>query len=450
MNLFSKKIDNFFKITERNSSFKQEAKAGIITFLAVNYILLVIPATLLPAMGRDLTSGMIFTATALSTIIGTLVMAIYANYPITVMPGLGFPSFLAVTIVAIKGYTWQEALFATFMSGLIFFILSITGVRKKLINLIPVVLKNAVTAGIGFFIAFIGLKSAGIVVSNPETFISLGNFKDPLTALTLLGVLLIFILMIRNNKSAIFISMAVITIIGIILQSSGVNVGVSFPDQLVSLPPNIYKSFGAIFQINIWKLLTDFSFWIIIISVFFIDFFDNTGAMLAVGRAMGTVDSTSGEVTTSNKAFITDSLASMIGATLGVTTSAMVVENIAGIKEGGKTGLTALTTAFLFFLALFFSPVLGIFSVAVTAPVLITIGITMAIENFELDPKDIVGAISSVIIILMILLTFSISEGLALGFLTYTVLRVVEGRGKEIPKAMYILDIFFLIFFFIS
>ncbi len=440
-----KAIENYFKIDQRGSNIKTEIIAGFTTFLSMSYVLFIIPDTL---SNTGMNIEALFTATALSAIISTLIMALYANYPIALAPGMGMQAFFTYTVVLKLGYSWQEALFAIFLSGLLFIILSVSGLRKKIINIIPNAVKHSVTIGIGLFIAFIGMKNVGIIVPNEGTIVGIGNFASPIVILTLIGVVVTLILIVRNNNAAIFIGMAVTAILGIFTQFIGIDVGMQMPTSLFSMPPSIEPSFGKLFDnVDIVGLLTNFNFWVLTISILFVDFFDTAGTVIAVGQEAGTV-SEDGEIKDNDKILLADSAATTIGAVLGVSSVTSYVESMTGIKVGGRTGFTALVVALLFALSLFLSPLLVLVTPFVTAPALIGVGAMMAMNNAKVNYEDFADAATAFMTIMFMVLTYSISNGLAMGFLTYTILKVGEGKAKEVHPIVYILSAIFFVYFF--
>ncbi len=440
-----KAIENYFKIDQRGSNIKTEIIAGFTTFLSMSYVLFVIPTTLTET-GMDL--GALFTATALSAIISTLIMALYANYPIALAPGMGMQAFFTYTVVLTLGYSWQEALFAIFLSGLLFIALSVSGLRKKIINTIPNAVKHSVTIGIGLFIAFIGMKNVGIIVPNEGTIVGIGNFASPIVILTLIGVVITLVLIVRNNNAAIFIGMAMTAILGIFTQLIGIDVGMQMPTSLFSMPPSIAPSFGKLFEnVDIVGLLTNFNFWVLNISFLFVDFFDTAGKVIAVGQEAVKITE-DGEIKDNDKILLADSAATTIGAVLGVSSVTSYVESMTGIKVGGRTGFTALVVALLFALSLFLSPLLVLVTPFVTAPALIGVGAMMAMNNAKVNYEDFADAATAFMTIMFMVLTYSISNGLAMGFLTYTILKVGEGKAKEVHPIVYILSAIFFVYFF--
>lgn len=449
MNRILNKINDFFQIKENNSNFKTEIIAGITTFLSMSYVLFVIPTTLSEA-GMDINA--LFTATALSAVISTLIMGIYANYPIGLAPGVGMQAFFTYTVVIGMGYSWESALLAIFCSGILFIILSISGIRKTIINTIPGCLKHSITIGIGLFIAFIGIQSVGIVIPNDSTIVSLGNLTSPTALLAIIGTVATFILLARNKTGAIFFGMFITCIVGIIFQILGFDVGITMPSGIISAPPSIEPIAGKLFLdgnlSQIVDLFTSFNFWVVVLSILFVDFFDTAGTIIAVGTEAGIIDE-NGEIKDNDKILLSDSIATTIGSILGVSSVTSYMESLTGIKIGGKTGFTAVIIALCFFLALFISPILSIIVPSVTAPALITVGALMAMNNAKINYNNFTDATTAFMTITFTLLSYSISNGLAIGFITYTILKVAEGEAKELNPLIYILSTIFLIYLFI-
>lgn len=438
-------MNNYFKITERNSTIKQEILAGITTFFAMSYILAVNPL-ILSQTGMD--AGAVLTATAISAIIACLIMGLYANYPVALAAGMGMNAFFTYTIVLQLGYTWQEGLFAIFVSGIIFIIISISGLREQIIKVIPKSLKYATSAGIGFFIAFIGLQSCGIIVANDSTLVALGDITNPQTLLAILGLLLMFFFYVRKNNYAIILAMVICTIVGIILQFMGIQTGLFLPQQAVSMPPSIQPVAFQLFSADNLALLTDLSFWVIVFSALFIDFFDTTGTLVAVGSEAGFINE-EGEITDSRKALLADGVATTIGATLGTSSVTTYIESLSGIKSGGRTGLTTVTVAVCFFIALFFSPVLAIITTSITAPALIMVGTLMAVNKAKINYEEYADTAASFITILIMVTSYSISEGISAGFITYTFIKVAQGKYRDVHPIMYGLCLIFIIHYFL-
>ncbi len=438
-------MEKFFKLSERNTNVKTEVIAGLTTFLSMAYILIVNPATLAIA-GMD--EGAVFTATALSAIIGTVIMALYANFPVVQAPGMGMNAFFTFTVCLTLGYSWEEALFGIFISGIIFIGLSLSGIREKIINMIPSSLKYAVSSGIGFFIAFIGLQSIGLIVPSEGTIVGLGDLSNPTTLLGIIGILLTFIFMARKINAGIFFSMIIITILGIFMQLSGIDLGISNPGTIVSAPPSLSPIFGKLFTVDIFSLLTSVTFWTVIFSFLFVDFFDTSGTLVAVGTEAGFINE-NGELENSKRALMSDATATTVGAVLGTSSVTSYVESLAGVSAGGRTGLTALTAAACFAVATFFSPLLVIVTPAVTAPALVTVGALMGSNLSKIDNQDFANPAAAFMTILFMVTTYSISEGISAGFITYTICKVAQGEGKDVSPIMYGLTILFILHYFI-
>lgn len=443
-------MDKFFKISAKGSTAKREVLAGITTFLAMAYILFVNPS-MLSQTGMD--QGAVFVATALSAAIGTLIMGLFANFPIAQAPGMGLNAFFTFGVVFGMGYSWEQALAAIFIAGLIFILLSVTGARKAIINAIPVSLKYAIGTGIGFFIAFIGLKGAGIVAfDTPAGVIDgqavvfdvipvLGNLSGN-TLLAIVGFIITIVLYVRNVKGSIFIGMAATSVIGMIFGL------VSLPTQIVGTIPSIAPTFGKVFGALASGELYTLSFFTVIFSFLFVDFFDTAGTIIAVGDRAGLLNE-EGELVDADKALLADSTATVIGSILGTSNVTSYIESLSGVEEGGRTGLTSVVTSICFVLALFFSPLLGVVTSAVTAPALIMVGALMINSFGKIEWDDITVTITSFLIIITMTLTYSIANGIAIGFIIYVILMAATNRAKEVNPIMWVLMLFFLAYFII-
>lgn len=432
-------MDKFFKISERNSTVKTEVMAGFTIFMSMVYILAVNPMILADS-GMDINAA--FTATALTAALGTLIMGLYANFPIAQAPGMGINAFFSYTMVLVLGYSWEEALFGVFVSGIIFLGLAMSGLREQIINAIPKVLKYAVSTGIGFFIAFIGLKNAGIIVANPATFVGLGDISTPSVLMAIIGIGIVLVLLARNTKGAIFISMVSVIVLQLIYGfATGEPV---LPTAIVAPVPSIAPVFGKLFTVDMVSLLTSVKFWTAVLSVLFIDFFDTAGSLVAVGTRAGFVND-EGQLIDAEKALLSDAMATTVGAVLGTSSVTSYIESLTGVEEGARTGLTAVVTSILFIVALFFSPFLVLITPAVTAPALIGVGVLMAGNNQYIDFTEFTEAAAAFITIIMMLLTYSIAEGMSLGFITYVIIKVSKNEGKDVSPMMYGLSILFLI-----
>jgi adenine/guanine/hypoxanthine permease len=427
-------MKNFFQFTERNTSYKQETLAGITTFLSVAYILVVNPLILSQA-GMD--RGAVFTATALTAVIGTLLIGLLANYPISIAPSMGLNSFFTFSVCIGMGIEWPVALTGVFIAGIIFMILSLMKIREKIINAIPEDLKHAIAAGIGFFIAFIGLKNAGIIVGNPDTFVTIGNLTSPTTALAVIGLILTIVMMVRGVNGAIFYGMVITTIIGILFGL------VKMPTSIIGSIPSLEPTFGVVFS-NLNEIFTP-DVLAVIFTFLFVAFFDTAGALIALTSQAGIMKNN--EIPRIGRALLADSSAGAIGAVLGTSTPATSVESSAGIAVGGRTGFTSVIIALCFLVALFFSPILAVITTEVTAPALIIVGALMAmgIKNINWNKLEVV--IPSFMTIIMMPLTSSVAMGLAFGFVLYPLALIAQKRSKDIHPIMYLLCLLFILYF---
>lgn len=437
-------LERVFKLKEKGTNVQTEIIAGITTFLAMAYILFVNPS-ILSETGMSFKG--VFFATAVASAFASIMMGVLANYPVALSAGMGVNAFFAYTVVLGLGYSYDAALAAVFVSGVIFILISITSLRKLIINSIPKNMKLAIGSGIGFFIAFIGFKNAGIIVANPATFVSMGSFKDPVVILAVIGLFITVALLTMKVPAAVFWGLVATTIIGIIMNSMGLGEGLpTLPDGIIAFEfdTSLVGSFARGFQ----ELFSNPSQAAVIIFAFlFVDFFDTAGTLVAVGNDIGLVNE-DGELVDVEKALLSDSVGTVVGATLGTSTITSFVESGSGVAVGGRTGLTAVTTGVLFLLSLLFSPLLSVVTSAVTAPALIVVGVLMAQQLKEIEWDDIAIATPAFITIVVMILAYSISDGIAAGFLFYTVTMVAAGRRKEIQPIVYILDLIFLIYFF--
>ena len=431
-------MDKFFKLEERGTTVKKEFLAGLTTFFSMAYIIFVNP-NVLGAAGMD--TGAVFTATILAAIIGTLLMGLYANFPVALAPGMGLNAFFAYIVVLVMGYSWQQALAGTFISGILFIILSLTGLREVIINSIPKSLKHAVGTGIGFFIAFLGFQNAGIIVNNESTLVGLGDFKDFSVLIAILGLIITLILLVRKIPGAIFIGMFATAVIGMLL---GV---VEIPTQIFALIPSLKPTFGALFEALPTIFTKDMI--VVIFSFLFMDFFDTAGTLMAVGFRAGFVND-KGHLLNANRALLADSTATVVGSILGTSSTTSFVESLSGVEVGGRTGLTSVFTAICFSLMLFCSGLLSVVTPSVTAPALITVGILMASSLSSIEWGKIEVAIPAFVTIIMMILSYSIAEGIAAGFLFYPITMLASKRGKEIHPAMWVLTVIFLAHFIMS
>ena len=430
-------ISNYFKFKENNTDFKSEIIGGLTTFLTIAYILFVVP-DILSQVGMPKES--VFVATALAGAIGTFIMGAIAKFPMVLAPGMGLNAFFAFSVCIGMDIPWQSAIAAVLVSGIIFLIVSVTGIRELIIKSIPQNMKYAVSAGIGLFIAFIGFKNSGIIVSSPSTYVALGNLKDPAVLVSIIGLLVMAILMVRGVKTAIFCGFIACIGCGLI---AGV---VSLPTGIVSMPPSVAPTFGAAIT-HIKDVFTP-QMAMVVFTLLFMDFFDTAGTLLAVGSKVGLLKK-DGSIENGSKALLADSCATCIGAIFGTTNTTSCMESLSGIAAGAKTGFSSVVTSGLFLVSLFFSPLLSMVTSQITAPALIIVGslLCTSLSEIEWDKPEI--AISSFLTIILMPLTYSIGEGIACGFLTYVILMVCRGNGKKIHPVMYGLAVLFLVYFIV-
>lgn len=431
-------MKKYFQFEELGTNYRREIIGGVTTFLAMAYILAVNP-NILAAAGID--KGAVFVATALAAIVGSLIMGILAKYPIALAPGMGLNAFFAFTVVATYGIPWQTGLTGVFFSGIIFIILSLTGIRETIINAIPVQLKYAVSAGIGLFITFVGLKGAGIVVADKDTIVTLGDFTKGDTLLAVVGIVIAVILMVKKVPGAIFITIIASTIIGMI---AGV---IEVPKSVVSSIPSIAPTFGVALDpiLHDFSSLLNIQFLVVVLTFLFVDFFDTAGTLMAVADKAGLVKNN--KLPRAGRALMADALGTTVGSVLGTSTTTAYVESTAGVAAGARSGFAAVVTAALFAVSLFFFPVLDVITSAVTAPALVIVGILMvsSLKNIEWDQFEI--AVPAFLTMLMMPLGYSIASGIAVGFIFYPLTMLLAGRRKEVHWIMYILFFVFLSYF---
>jgi AGZA family xanthine/uracil permease-like MFS transporter len=435
-------LERFFALKDHQTSVSREVVAGLTTFAAMAYILAVNPS-ILSTTGMD--KGALITATAVASGVMTTVMALATNYPIALAPGMGLNAFFAFTLCGAKGIPWQAALGLVFYSGLIFLALSVTGLRKRLVEAIPIELKLAITAGIGFFIAFIGLKNGGVVVANPATFVGLGDLSKPGPLLVIAGIIATAILVTRKIPGAIILVILALTLVGLIVPSpDGKGMITALPNGIVNLPASLAPTFLKLDLTYFWKNFLDAI--PVVLSILFVDLFDNMGTLIGVSKRAGLLDK-SGNLPKIGQAFMADAGAAMFGSSLGTSTVTSYIESAAGVEAGGRTGLTVIATACCFFLALFFAPLILIIPSVATAPALVIVGAFMMQGLAELDLRDFEKAAPAFITILAMPLAFSISEGIAFGLLTYVGLKLGTGKSKEVGALTYVLAVLFILHF---
>lgn len=427
-----------FKLQQHQTNVKREVIAGLTTFAAMSYILIVNPAILsnsgMPVAG-------LITVTALAACIGTVVMALLTNYPIAMAPGMGLNAFFAFSICLTRDIPWQAALGIVFWNGILFLLLSVTGIRTKIADAIPDALKIGVQCGIGFFIAFIGLKNANLIVANDATFVSLGDLSQPATLLTLFGIILTLVLVIKKVTGAILISIMVITVAGMLVPTSS-GMLTQLPNTLVGLPASISDTF---FAMDIMYPIEHFAHtWDLIFALVFVNMFDTIGTLIGVSRKANLLNE-QGKLPKFGAAMTADASASVVGASLGTSPVTSYVESAAGVSSGGRTGLTGLVVAVCFLLALFFTPLMQAIPVMATTPALLMVGILMLDSLKQLDFDDLISLATAAVAMLAMPLTFSISEGIALGFITYVGMMLGTGRYKQVSALTYIMAAVFLL-----
>ena len=429
-------MELFFKLKENNTDAKTEFIAGLTTFMTMAYILIENPS-ILSAAGMD--QGAVFTATALSAVIATLIMGLYAKLPFAQAPGMGLNAFFAYTIVIQMGYSFEFALTAVLLEGIIFILLTIFNVREAIVDSIPKGIKNAISVGIGLLIALIGLEGAGIVVhTDGGTIVSLGNIVSGSGLLAIIGLLITSVLIAKNVKGALFIGMIITAIIGIPM-------GITpMPSKIISMPPSIAPTFFKFDFHNIFSL----DMVIALFTLLFMDMFDTIGTLVGVATKAKMLDK-DGKVPNIKKALFSDAVGTTLGACLGTSTVSTFVESASGVAEGGRTGLTAVSTAFMFFLALFFAPLFAVITPAVTASALVLVGLFMIEPIKEIDLHDFTEAIPAFLTIIMMPFAYSISDGIVFGVISYIILKLFSGKRKEISLTTVILGLVFLLKFLI-
>jgi AGZA family xanthine/uracil permease-like MFS transporter len=436
-------MGDFFEFKQHDTTPGKEVVAGLTTFAAMAYILAVNPAILGEA-GMD--KGAVFTATALSAAITTALMAFLTNYPIALAPGMGLNAFFAYTICLQLKIPWQAALGLVFYNGVLFLLLSISGLRKLIIDSIPNHLKMAITCGIGLFIAFIGLKNGGVIVADPATFVKIGNFSQPGPILTLAGILLTAILIGRRVPGAMILAILVLSVVGLALPSGkpdGSTVTVA-PHALISAPASLEPTF---LKLDLGYLWSNFlQAFVLVLALLFTELFDNMGTLLGVCRRAGLLDA-EGNLPRIGRALSADAGAAIISSLLGTSSTTSYIESAAGVEAGGRTGLTTLVVGLCFLLSLFFSPLILAIPAVATAPALVIVGVFMMQTAADLELPDFVKAVPAVLTILFMPLAFSISEGIAVGILVHVILLAGLGRWKQLSPLSLILAVLFLLHF---
>ena len=450
-------MEKLFHLKENHTDVKTEVMAGITTFMTMAYILAVNP-NILSAAGMDAKAVLI--ATSLAAFVGTMLMAFLANYPFALAPGMGLNAYFAYTVVLSMGYSWQMALLAVFVEGIVFIVLSLTNVREAIFNAIPLTLKSAVSVGIGLFVAFVGLQNAKLIVNSDSTLLTYQHFKGETfhsvgigALLTLIGVLLIAVMLIKNVKGAILYGIILTWVLGIICELTGIYV----PDAeagMYSVIPTAFVSFdfsylgntfGQVFNLD----FTNFNignFIVVVFAFLFVDLFDTLGTLIGVASKADMLDE-EGKLPRIKGALLADAIATSAGAVLGTSTTTTYVESASGVTEGGRTGLTAATTAVLFLLASIFSPLFLTIPSFATAPALIVVGFYMMGAVVKINFDDMTDAIPAFLTILVMPLAYSISEGIAIGVVSWTLINLLSGKAKEkkITPLMYVLTVLFIL-----
>ncbi|MFA0568228.1 NCS2 family permease [Vibrio kagoshimensis] len=435
-------LDALFKISERKTNISTELYAGFITFLAMSYILAVNPAILGGIPGMD--KGAVFTATALSAAIATLIMGIWGNYPVMLAPGMSMNGFFkGMLLSGSVALLWNEALFGIFLSGLLYLAFSMTNIRKSMIESIPEDLKLAITVSLGLFIAFLGLKNAGIIVSNPFVLVGLGDISDPTVIIAYISIFIALGCMVRDIKLATFISFIsaiVLTILADVFMGTS---NAPIPEQFVSMPPSMSGTFGAIFDFSHFTAEKMFDLLFVVMIFLIVDFFDGLSTIVGVGRDAGIIDK-DGKVPNAKSALVADAGGTVIGSVLGTTSITAFSESGIASSQGAKTGLAAVVVAGLFLVSLFLYPLFSIFSAAMVAPAMVVVGIYMVGRLGQINWEKKESRIAAFFTIMFTVLSFSPANGMAMGFISYSFTMIVAGKGKEVHPLIYALSVIFL------
>lgn len=422
-------LERVFELSRNGSDARTEILAGVTTFMTMAYIMFVNPAILADA-GMD--KGAVFVATCLAAAVGSALMGLLANYPVALAPGMGLNAYFTYGVVKGLGHTWETALGAVFLSGILFLIVSATPLREWVVNAIPKSLKLAIAAGIGLFLAIIGLKEAGIIAAHPVTLVTIGNLKSPETVLAVAGFILIAALDARKVPGAILVGVLAVAVVAMLT-------GHSHFAGIASLPPSIAP---VLLKLDIAKAL-EIGLVAIVFTFFFVDVFDNTGTLLAVAHKAGLANP-DGTLPRARRALVADSAAAMIGAAIGTSTTTSYIESAAGVNAGGRTGLTAVTVAALFLLALFLSPLAASIPAHATAPALVYVACLMMSAVADIDYTDTTEYVPAVVTIAAMPLTFSIAHGIAFGFIAHAGIKLLSGRAHELSPAVAILSLLFV------
>lgn len=425
-------LEKLFKLSENNTDVRTEVIAGVTTFLTMAYIIFVNPA-ILSATGMD--KGAVFVATCLAAAIGCFIMGLVANYPIAQAPGMGLNAFFTYSVVLGMGHTWQVALAAVFVSGVLFILLSVFKIREWIINAIPMSLRTGISAGIGLFLAFIALQGAGIVGDNPATLVSLGDITSLHAVLAAVGFFLTIALVHRGLKAAVMLAILAVTALGIAFGDVPFHGIMSTPPSIA--PTFMQLDFAGVFEVGMIS---------VIFAFLFVDLFDTAGTLVGVATKADLIKE-DGKIPRLNRALLADSTATSVGALLGTSSTTSYVESVSGVAAGGRTGLTAVVVGILFLLALFFSPLAGMIPAYATSGALFYVAILMMSGLVSIDWRDLTEAAPVVVVCLLMPLTYSIADGIALGFISYAAIKLASGKGREVPVSVWILAAIFVLKF---
>ncbi|MDT0581988.1 NCS2 family permease [Brumicola blandensis] len=431
-------LETTFSLKQHATTVKTEVIAGLTTFAAMSYILIVNPSIL--GLSGMPVAGLI-TVTALAACLGTLLMAWLTNYPVALAPGMGLNAFFAFTICLSREIPWEAALGIVFYNGVLFLLLTLSGLRQKIAEAIPAALKIGVQCGIGLFIAFIGLKNAGLIVDNPATFVGLGDLSEPAVLLALFGIIFTIVLVLKKVSGAILISIITLTLIGLFIPTEAGYLTAK-PDAIVGLPAPISDTFFAMDLM--YPIINFATTWDLIFALMFVNMFDTIGTLIGVSKRAKLVDE-QGKLPLMGRAMTADATAGVVGAALGTSPVTSYVESAAGVSAGGRTGLTAVVVAICFLLALFLSPLMLVIPLMATTPALVMVGIFMMDSIKELEFDDLTSVATAIIALMAMPLTFSISEGIALGFITYVGIRLGTGEFKKVSLLTYAMAAVFLL-----
>ncbi|WP_062266465.1 NCS2 family permease [Endozoicomonas arenosclerae] len=429
-------VKQYFEFDKFNTNFRTEIFAGLTVFLAMSYILSVNPA-ILGSTGMD--KGAVFTATALSSAFACFIMGVFARYPVVLAPAMGMNALFTYGTVIALDIPWETAIAGIFVSGIIFFLLSISGVREKVIKAVPADMKYAVTAALGFFICFIGLRNAGIITDNKATLVQLGNLTEPSVMLALAGLVMTVFLIARGVKLAVFFGVLVTTLVGVAV---GLN---PMPEGVVAAPPSLAPTFGA--AISHLPNVFTMEMMVVIITFLFIDFFDAVGTIIAVCNGIGVVDK-KGNIPNVRSALFADASGTIVGSVLGTSSITSYSESAVALGSGGRTGFTSLVTAACMLIALFFFPLIAVFTTVSTSPALIAVGVFMASSMAKIDWTKMEYKIPAFFTIIITILSYSLVDGIAFGFTLYPISMIAQGRGREVSPTMYVLCGIFMMYYF--